>query len=74
MLYGLDLAGPHDEVLAQKDQANAAFLLHGDGSARREKRARKGQQRNACRNHAGVVRLLRILMRLPGNFPWSRWH
>jgi hypothetical protein len=27
----MDLAAPHDEVLAQKDQANAAFLLHGYG-------------------------------------------
>ena len=27
----MDLAAPHDEVLAQKDQANTAFLLHGYG-------------------------------------------
>ena len=29
----MDLAAPHDEVLTQKDQANAAFLLHGYGLA-----------------------------------------
>jgi hypothetical protein len=27
----MDLAAPRDEVLTQKDQANAAFLLHGYG-------------------------------------------
>ena len=27
----MDLEAPHDEVLAQKDQANTAFLLHGYG-------------------------------------------
>jgi len=27
----MDLAAPHDEVLAQKDQADAVFLLHGYG-------------------------------------------
>ena len=31
----MDLEAPHDEVLAQKDQANTAFLLHGYGSDRR---------------------------------------
>jgi hypothetical protein len=30
----MDLAAPHDEVLAQKDQANAPFLLYGYGSDR----------------------------------------
>jgi len=25
----MDLAAPHDDVLTQKDQANAVFLLHG---------------------------------------------
>jgi len=29
----MDLAAPHDDVLTQKDQANAAFLLHGYGLA-----------------------------------------
>ena len=28
----MDLAAPHDDVLAQKDQANTAFVLHGSGS------------------------------------------
>jgi hypothetical protein len=27
----MDLAAPHDDVLTQKDQANAVFLLHGYG-------------------------------------------
>jgi len=27
----MDLAAPHDEVLAQKDQANTGFLLPGYG-------------------------------------------
>ena len=27
----MDLAAPHDDVLAQKDQANTVFLLHGYG-------------------------------------------
>ena len=27
----MDLEAPHDEVLAQKDQASSAFLLHGSG-------------------------------------------
>jgi len=27
----MDLEAPHDEVLAQKDQANAGFRLHGYG-------------------------------------------
>jgi len=29
----MDLEAPRDEVLAQKDQANTVFLLHGSGLA-----------------------------------------
>jgi hypothetical protein len=36
----MDLEAPRDEVLAQKDQANTAFLLHGYGLGRRAPTAR----------------------------------
>jgi len=71
----MDLAAPHDDVLTQKDQANAVFLLHGcglkEGPTRPESPVAQGHQ---CRIMQGAARRRpNPQARTPALTGWCGW-